>query len=553
MKKFHIFILSAISLTVFSQDLAITGVIDGPSSGGGIPKAIELHVINNIPDLSIYGVGSANNGGGTDGEEFTFPAVSASSGDYIYIAFETTSFTDYLGFLPDYSSQVAGINGDDAIELFKEGNVVDVFGDINTDGSGEPWEYRDGWAIRLDGFGPNTTFTLSEWQFSGVDATDGCTNNATCSSVFPINPNPRISLIESINSLNYELDNGPSFEKNIDVVGTGLTNDIIVTMPINFEVSSTSGSAFSNSVTLPPSGSEIFVRLASGLTQGTYSGDMTATSVGVSDEILTLPGDVISSDFTGLIITAVFDGPLSGPAGIELFARQNIPDLSVYGLRAQRNGGLNTTELFTFPSVSISAGEYLYVASEASDFNSFFGFEPDYTTTVVLINGDDLMQLSGNGQTIDVYGEFNQDGSGEPWEYSDGWAYRMNNTGPNFANFNTSNWSFSGVNALDGETTNATAVTPVPIGTFVTTLSTNSSLYISNYGVYPNPTSLGFVNITSVDYNDIKVAVYDILGKLIKSDVLINNRFNVSDLNTGVYILKISQNNTIVTKKLVIK
>ena len=30
-----------------------------------------------------------------------------------------------------------GINGDDAVELFHNGTVIDTFGDINTDGNGE--------------------------------------------------------------------------------------------------------------------------------------------------------------------------------------------------------------------------------------------------------------------------------------------------------------------------------------------------------------------------------------------------------------------------------
>ena len=61
-----------------AQDLVISGVIDGDLSGG-LPKAIEFYAINAIPDLSIYGFGSANNGGGTDGEEFTFDAMALTA------------------------------------------------------------------------------------------------------------------------------------------------------------------------------------------------------------------------------------------------------------------------------------------------------------------------------------------------------------------------------------------------------------------------------------------------------------------------------------------
>ena len=61
-----------------SGDLQITAVFDGPLSGG-LPKGVELYVVNDIPDLSQYGLGSANNGGGSDGEEFTFPTGSATA------------------------------------------------------------------------------------------------------------------------------------------------------------------------------------------------------------------------------------------------------------------------------------------------------------------------------------------------------------------------------------------------------------------------------------------------------------------------------------------
>ena len=111
--------------------LIITGVFDGTLTNG-LPKGVELYVANDIADLSVYGVGSANNGGGTDGQEFTFPSVSASAGTYIYVSSEASGFTTYFGFAPDYTSSGAmGINGDDAIELFQDGNVIDVFGDIS--------------------------------------------------------------------------------------------------------------------------------------------------------------------------------------------------------------------------------------------------------------------------------------------------------------------------------------------------------------------------------------------------------------------------------------
>tara|TARA_R110000796_G_scaffold88850_3_gene191802 strand:+ start:3839 stop:9781 length:5943 start_codon:yes stop_codon:yes gene_type:complete len=166
--------------------LLITGIVDGPLTGG-IPKAIELYVTQDIADLSVYGFGSANNGGGTDGEEFTFPADAVSAGSFIYISSEEPGFTSFFGFTPNYISGAAAINGDDAIELFKNGAVVDIFGDINVDGTGQSWDYVDGWVYRKSNTTANgTTFSLENWLYSGVDALDNETTNATAVNPFPI-------------------------------------------------------------------------------------------------------------------------------------------------------------------------------------------------------------------------------------------------------------------------------------------------------------------------------------------------------------------------------
>lgn len=110
-----------------ASDLIISGVIDGPLSGG-LPKAVEIYVVNDIPDLSIYGFGSANNGGGSDGEEFIFAPVAVSAGTFLYVASEGVEFADFFGFAPDFVNAAANINGDDAIELFQNDTVADIFG-----------------------------------------------------------------------------------------------------------------------------------------------------------------------------------------------------------------------------------------------------------------------------------------------------------------------------------------------------------------------------------------------------------------------------------------
>ena len=166
-----------------SAELIITGVFDA-SLSGGLPKGIELYATADVADLSTFGVGSANNGGGTDGEEFTLSG-SASAGDFIYIATTTADFTTWFGFAPTFTDNAVNINGDDAIELFSNGTVIDTYGDINVDGNGKTWEYLDGWAYRKTGT-VDGAFNTADWSYSGANAWDGESANSSASSVMPV-------------------------------------------------------------------------------------------------------------------------------------------------------------------------------------------------------------------------------------------------------------------------------------------------------------------------------------------------------------------------------
>lgn len=209
-----------------SPSLIIAGVMDGPLTGG-TPKCVEFYALEDIADLSIYGFGSANNGGGTDGQEFTFPAISLTAGSYFRVGTDSTNFNTFFGFFPESSHPSAGnINGDDAIELFMNSTVVDVFGDINVDGTGTAWDYLDGWAYRVDGSLPNNgVFNINEWVFSGVNALDNEASNATAS-----NPYPTGTLLSGLPVVNYtwfsdaaltnQIGTGDTYTPTLSTVGS---------------------------------------------------------------------------------------------------------------------------------------------------------------------------------------------------------------------------------------------------------------------------------------------------------------------------------------------
>jgi len=167
------------SLSINSQDLILQGVIDFDiPSAGNDGKAIHVLALNNIDDLSLYGIGVANNGGGTDGQEYTFPPVSATAGDNILVARSPSNIALYLSanqvniMLANNSIEQ---NGDDAIELFYNGEVIETFGDINNDGTDQSWEYLDSWAYKENGI----------WTYGGVACTVDSETSAESSCPYP--------------------------------------------------------------------------------------------------------------------------------------------------------------------------------------------------------------------------------------------------------------------------------------------------------------------------------------------------------------------------------
>ena len=191
MNRMLLFIYLTISTTIFAQtsSLVIGGVLDlGLSGNSG--KAYEFVAIDDITDLSAYAVGIANNGGGTDGVEANFPAVALAEGESFWFIYDSTAFQNYFGdVFGEYNVNFGfdgslNANGDDAIELFMiSGGVetlVDVYGDQNTDGTGEAWDYVDAWAFRnCDSRTPSATFDATQWTIATPNCSDGSTTNAT--------------------------------------------------------------------------------------------------------------------------------------------------------------------------------------------------------------------------------------------------------------------------------------------------------------------------------------------------------------------------------------
>ncbi|MCX6172059.1 MAG: YDG domain-containing protein [Flavobacterium sp.] len=153
-------------------------------------------------------------------------------------------------------------------------------------------------------------------RFSVTGSTEyryGGTNNAfwstaSNSGVLTITK-PTITITPtSLTGLTYIYGSGPSTQQSFSVSGLNLTANIILSAPTNYEISLTSGSGFTPSITLNQiagsvASTTIFVRLKSGLAVANYNETFTATSTSAIDKTVTLTGNVTPKALT--VVSAV--------------------------------------------------------------------------------------------------------------------------------------------------------------------------------------------------------------------------------------------------------
>lgn len=77
---------------------------------------------------------------------------------------------------------------------------------------------------------------------------------------------------------------------------------------------------------------------------------------------------------------------------------------------------------------------------------------------------------------------------------------------------------------------------------------------ITGFSMYPNPVTNGKFSINTLSNGDRNIQIYDMLGKQVYSKVLTaSERVLISNLNRGIYILKVLEEGKTATRKLVIE
>ena len=76
---------------------------------------------------------------------------------------------------------------------------------------------------------------------------------------------------------------------------------------------------------------------------------------------------------------------------------------------------------------------------------------------------------------------------------------------------------------------------------------------IDGFKLYPNPVTNGKVYIVTTDRAPKKIQIFDILGTQVIRTTLLREELNVSELDAGVYVLRVYVKDKMATRKLIIK
>lgn len=222
-----------------------------------------------------------------------------------------------------------------------------------------------------------------------------------------------------------------------DVLGSALTGDILLTAPAGYEISLTSGSGYSNSLTLTQSAgsvplTRIYVRLQTGLPFGIYTGNITLVAPNISQNVTvtgacykyyyykgtgalaTLSNWGVNTDGTGAAPTdfgSVTTGQifvLKNTTSVSTDAPWTIGNSSFTGNKLQIGDGNSPAITFTITAgnpLNISNKDKLYVLAASGGGSNELIFNssvvptlsaPDPLTNLTYANGATGVNVSGS-------------------------------------------------------------------------------------------------------------------------------------------------------------
>lgn len=242
------------------------------------------------------GTGTSNNAGFYNGSPTNNEVWTASVASSLWTLANKSTSARLLQWNSGSPRFAAYTTAQTKLKLYKKDGITVTFNKNAVDATGTMANQTASTATNLTSNSyTRTGYTFSNWNTLADGSGTSYANNES----FPFSANatlyaqwtaittPTITKTGSLSALTTTYGTASS-TSTFSVSGTALTDDILVTPPAGFEVSTNSSSAFGSSVTLNQtagvvSSIPIYIRLAATTNAGSYSGNVVLTSAGATD------------------------------------------------------------------------------------------------------------------------------------------------------------------------------------------------------------------------------------------------------------------------------
>ena len=297
-----------------------------------------------------------------------------------------------------------------------------------------------------------------------------------------------------------------------------------------------------------PSSVESGTITISGVSEGTnytvnFLGDSSNSSCDFNRSITSpsCSGSVTCANVGDVIFTEIMQNPSAvGDSNGEYVEIYNTTDSTIDLEGWVIKDDATTTEAHTITNLTIPANGYAVLGND-SDSSTNGGYTNNHQFNgVYLGNSTDGIILECSGTVIDQViwdnGATFPDPNGKSMELK-------TNKYSSTDNDDGANWYEATASFGEGDSGTPGAQNSLSV------------LSITNnyFEMYPNPTNSGFVTIKSNQMGAVQAQVFDLLGKEVINTGVNDERMDVSNLNAGVYVVKLTQNKNTTTKKLIVQ
>lgn len=599
-KNYFFTLLFTLCLSTLSfGQVIITELADPNGSGQDANRYVEIYNVSGSPvDLTGWELQRWTNGnsGPSTSSNIDLSSIGTlASGGFAIIARDATSFQATYGMTADIDGGTGGpadSNGDDQIAIIDASdNIIDIFGVPGEDGTGTCHEFEDGRAERKGSVTASaSTWDESEWNVWADSTVNGCTSHTNSPRTAPGDFDPRawigtssdpaisisapsanqifnpettqITISLSVQNFTLSGDNGSGMSDGTGdgyILGTSVENggtpemlnifsltQMYESLTPGDQVTLTAELVDNSGNSLTPA---VTAMVSFSVASYTQVGDIATLRGGTEGNYYELTGEAILTfigdsrnqkyieDSSAAILIDDNDGTVT--------TSYNIGD-GITGIRGQLSsfGGVLQFVPLVDPGAASSMGNA--ITAQVVTIAQLLANLDDYESEWITINDINFTDADGSAT-------FSEGSNYDITDGTDTMVFRVHFDTPiSDIDGTVIPTSSANVTGLAAEFNGTSQIMGTTLANIVLGVERNE---IDGYAAYPNPVTGNQLTITTSSIDTKKVDLFNVLGRKVFTQSFTGTRetLDITNVASGIYILKVTEGTKIATQKLIIE